>query len=110
MKKLKAKNDYDPHDYKNERPIRFKKLTLELENGLTYEVNGLQIREMSVVTPVQLTDGPGVPKGQFIKSVGPQEVTIVFQVFGTNAWPSGRHVQEKPKRIESPKLQLPEHK
>lgn len=109
MKELKANNDYDPHDYKNERPIRFKRLTLELENGLIYEVKGLQIKELNVVTPMELTDGPGAPKGQFVRNVGPQEVTIVFQVFGTG-WPSGKYTQEKPRQLRSPKLQLPEHK
>lgn len=106
IRKSDGVRDFNP----DEKPVRFRKLTLELDNGLIYEVKGLQIKEMNVVTPMVMSDGPGVPKGEFIKSVGPQEVTIVFQVFGTNAWPSGRHVQEKPKQIEFPKLQLPEHK
>lgn len=108
MKKLK-KNDgiqnFDPRA----KPIRFKRLTLEMDNGLIYTVPGLQIKEMSVVTPMVMTDGPGVPKGEFIKSVGPQEVTIVFQTFGIS-WPSDKYIKEEPKQIESPKLQLPEHK
>jgi len=118
MKKTASTNkssiqNYNPHA----KPIRFKRLTLETEDGVIFEVPGLQIREMSVTTPMEMTDGPGVPKGQFIKTVGPQEVTIVFQTFGIN-WPNRtkyaveeeiRNLTPKSLQLPPPK-QLPEHK
>jgi hypothetical protein len=85
-------------------PIRFKKLTLELEDGTQYVIPGLQLRNMEVVTPIVTEDHRGLPD-PFIKTVGPQQVTITFDAYGI-PWPSGTYTREKPLALPQPKKQL----